>query len=334
MTFRSRPLSSFAALCLSISAILLACESDKSDNGGSLGQAVGGTSTTVTTSTDYDSTDRGTGGQKQTSTSTGGKKGSTSAASGGQSATASSATAPAPEEGCSASREEDGYDEVPFTDPGIRYVGRVYQTTRAAQFAFPAVQIHTTFEGDAIDMRLRDHGLGQPNSTNYYWVIIDGEAKKLQVCESREVYPLARNLEQGTHSLTIVKRTESGPGGQSSAGKGEFLGFRVRPGTGLKQPAEPTRRMEFVGDSITCGYGNELSVANDDFPAGYNAWTSVRADVKEVVACRNAASDTNTYYFEFGPTSAPYGEDYHPTIATHQAMADALSAFISELLNW
>jgi hypothetical protein len=28
---------------------------------------------------------------------------------------------------------------------------------------------------------------------------------------------------------------------------------------------------------------------------------------------------------------APYGEDWHPTVATHQDMADRLVAFIDEL---
>lgn len=467
MTFRNSLHTSFAAFCLSVSAILFACGSDKSETRPAA-ESMGGTSANTTTSSEPESTRQGTGGEStsSTSTSTGGKSGSTTNASGGQSVASSSTTTSTPESGCSEGDEEEGYVDVPFSDPNIRYVGRVNRTSSAAQFAFPAVQIQTTFEGDAIDMRLRDYGFGLPNATNYYWIIIDGEAKKLEVCQARQVYPLARNLDAGTHTLTIVKRTESGPGGQSNAGKGEFLGFRVRPGTALKAVSEPTRRMEFVGDSITCGYGNELSIddpsnspftavnedgwsaygavaarklnadyvavaasgrgvirnyggfkgdvvpvlyertlpdqrsapawdhasyspdvivvnlgtndyspgieldqyeahrtafkqayvdfltrirevhadativvavgpmMNDDFPAGYNAWTSIRADVKEIVETRRTAPDEKTHYFEFEPHSAPYGEDYHPTLATHQAMADALSTFICDLMGW
>jgi hypothetical protein len=38
------------------------------------------------------------------------------------------------------------------------------------------------------------------------------------------------------------------------------------------------------------------------------------------------------FYLALSPQSAPYGEDYHPTIATHQSMADAVAAEISRLL--
>jgi lysophospholipase L1-like esterase len=80
-------------------------------------------------------------------------------------------------------------------------------------------------------------------------------------CPEQEVYPLARNLEEGTHRVRISKRTEA------QVGTASFLGFRVREGSALSLPAAPLRRLEFVGDSITCGYGNELST---DDPGSYS----------------------------------------------------------------
>jgi lysophospholipase L1-like esterase len=273
------------------------------------------------------------------------------------------------------------------------------------------------------------------------------------------VYPLARDLKPGMHRVRVSKRTEG------SVGTSAFLGFRVREDTGLSLPPAPERRMEFVGDSITCGYGNELSTTDpdsysftspnenallaygavtaslleadyvavaasgrgmvrnysgggglhgpdfyeltgpdandatwdhtlyspdvivvnlgtndfsiglegdaiiamreeyraaysdffehlrdlhpeatlvaavgpmisDSYPPGYQAWTSIRADVQEVVDGFVQSGDSKVLYFEFAPQSSPYGEDWHPTVARHRIMADALGAFIEEALGW
>jgi lysophospholipase L1-like esterase len=403
-------------------------------------------------------------------TSTATPAGGSSSSGGSSNVTGSSgvgnSTGTAAQTVCTAATPEEGFVDVPVTDPNIRYVGRVHKTAEAVAFAFPAVQIQTVFEGDAIDMKLRDHGLQNPSATNFYWIIVDGVETKVQVCPAREIYPLARNLGAGPHTLTIVKRTESGPGGQPNTGKGEFLGFRVRTGTALRQVTQSTRLLEFVGDSITCGYGNEISTTDpdsykftsvnedawnaygaitaralnadyvavaasgrgvirnydgfagalvpaiyeltlhedtsapvwdhstyspdvivvnlgtndfspgialdqmgthrtafkqgyidfltriravhatasivavvgtmmgDSWPEGYNAWTSVQADVKAAVEARNAASDPQVHFLALTPQSSPYGEDWHPTVATHQKMADTLVPFITSVRGW
>ncbi len=368
---------------------------------------------------------------------------------------------------CADEPPEEGFVDVPPNDPAIRYVGRVNRTDTAVTFAFPAVHIQTRFQGDAIDMRLRDFGKSTLTATNFYEVLVDDqEPVTIETCAEREVYPLARDLSNGEHTLTIVKRTESGPGGSPNSGKGEFLGFRIRPDTELLAVTPPQRRLEFVGDSITCGYGNELSTTDpdsykftavnenawlafsavtaralsadyvaiaasgrgvirnyggfagtlvpamydltlpedpefpawdhsqyepdvvvinlgtndyspgieleelpahreafragyseflthiravhpeativatlgpmmgDSWPAGYQAWTSIQEDLALVLAERAAAGDTNVHLHVFAPQSSPYGEDWHPTIATHQKMADTLAPFIAELSGW
>lgn len=402
------------------------------------------------------------------STSAGGSEssgGSANATGGAEAGNNVGADAAAAELLCTA-RPEEGFIDVPVTDPNIRYVGRVVKTADAVAFAFPAVQIEAVFDGDAVDMKLRDYGTGTATATNHYWVIVDGVSAKLEVCPGSGVYPLARNLGAGPHTLTIVKRTESGPGGQENKGKGEFLGLRVRPGTVLGEAVKPTRLFEFVGDSITCGYGNEVSTTdpdsfkftsvnedawhaygaitaralnadyvavaasgrgvirnysgfagavvpeiyemtlhedspavawdhtgytpdvvvinlgtndfspgielgqlathraafkqgyidflariravhaqasivavvgpmmNDAWPEGYDAWTSIQEDVKAAVAARAAASDSRVHYFALEPQSSPYGEDWHPTLSTHQKMADALVPFIRGIRGW
>jgi lysophospholipase L1-like esterase len=73
---------------------------------------------------------------------------------------------------------------------------------------------------------------------------------------------------------------------------------------------------------------------NDAFPPGYLAWTSIREDVRTVVEARRSSGDPDTFFFALEPQTGPYGEDWHPTVATHRRMADALVQLIREKKSW
>jgi lysophospholipase L1-like esterase len=155
----------------------------------------------------------------------------------------------------------DGLVDVPPNDPNIFYMGRVDCKPEGPAFAFPAVSLRVRFVGSALDLRLRDSGTGGAQSTNYYDVSIDGAAPtRLEVAAGDHVYPLARDLADGEHSAEVVKRVES----NTNSGKGQVLGLRVRAGSTLLPVRQKPLRVEFVGDSITCGYGDEVSTTTPD----------------------------------------------------------------------
>lgn len=349
----------------------------------------------------------------------------------------------------------DGLVDVPPNEPNIFYMGRVDCRPEGPSFALPAVSVRLRFQGDALDLRLRDSGTGTATSTNYYDVSIDGGAATLlEVAPGDQVYPLARGLSGPEHTAEIVKRVES----NGNTGKGQLLGFRLREGARLLPTLAKPLRVEFVGDSITCGYGNEVSTTtpdlfhyttrssnanlaygaivarrldaeyvavaasgrgvyrnysdgagelmpavydetlpddsaapawhyarytpdvvvvnlgtndfsppgpdheafkaaytsflaklrghypsalllavvgpmiSDGFPAGVMAWTTIQSDVSAVVGELTAQGDQNVHYLALTPQTSPYGEDWHPTVATHQLMADAVTAEITRLL--
>ena len=69
----------------------------------------------------------------------------------------------------------------------------------------------------------------------------------------------------GSHKVTLVKRTEAFVGNTVT-----FRGFVVDGQTVLPTPS-PTnapRKLEVIGDSITCGYGNVGT-----FPCSFSAQT-------------------------------------------------------------
>jgi len=167
------------------------------------------------------------------------------------------------------------------SDMNIRITGRVDKTDPDnVTFAFPGVSIKAKFEGTSIDAILTEYGSGSVTTTNYFNVIIDGGTPTvLKLSQSIKVYNLATGLSDGVHTVELFKRTES------NVGIVVFKGFILDSGKKLLLPdALPKRRIEFIGNSITCGYGNDLSTnspnnyhftsANEN---NYKAWGAVAA---------------------------------------------------------
>lgn len=139
----------------------------------------------------------------------------------------------------------------PPDDPRMRYTGRVdFSNPLSPKFSAPGVTIEARFRGSSIAAILDDEFRGD-NNRNFYDVLIDGvKAAKLAMRPAVKRYELASELPSGEHSLSLVKRTES------MVGYGQFLGLEC-DGELLPAAARPTRQIEFIGDSIACGSGNE-----------------------------------------------------------------------------
>lgn len=158
--------------------------------------------------------------------------------------------------GVAASGPAGGMVTVSADSPLITYTGRIqYSDPKSPRFAFPGIQIEAAFDGTGLDAIFKESG-----NRNWYDVSIDGaEPVAMQSEKGVKVHELARGLPSGRHTVKIYKRTEA------SCGEAAFLGFQVLGGSGLVQgDPVPERRLEFVGDSITCGYGNMISVMNPE----------------------------------------------------------------------
>lgn len=143
---------------------------------------------------------------------------------------------------------------VPASDARLQYTGRRYSSGAGVVFSHPGVTIRARFWGDAVRMRLNDFGPGGDLGTNYFDVSVDGGPPRLLAARSGEsTYVLASGLEPGLHTVEILKRTES------SVGHSEFVALEVH-GEPREPPPRPGLRMELVGDSVTCGYGTEVSL--------------------------------------------------------------------------
>jgi len=153
----------------------------------------------------------------------------------------------------------------------IQYMGRVdFSNPEKPLFAYPNVTIKAKFEGTSIDLLIK-HYNGNYTS-NYFVSIIDGGAPvKFQVTSAQQTYSIASNLSTGQHTVEIIKVTES------DCGECEFLGFQIDNGASLLAPDPlPNLKIEFFGNSITCGYGIEGG-ARPSFDNSYKAYAAVAA---------------------------------------------------------
>ena len=134
------------------------------------------------------------------------------------------------------------------SDKHILYTGRIsFTNPKRPAFNYPGTQIIAAFEGTSLKM------IAKPGS-GYYMAQIDGaEPFKVSFMEKRDsVVSLATALPEGRHLVRlmyIIEGYEFYP---------EFWGFVLDKGkTLVEAPALPSRKIEFIGNSITCGYGNE-----------------------------------------------------------------------------
>jgi hypothetical protein len=136
-------------------------------------------------------------------------------------------------------------------DPNIQYAGQIdFSNPREPKFSAPGVTILARFRGTSVTVLLEDEFKWGANR-NYFDVLID-DVVVLKLAPQKSVtrYLVAADFPDGEHTISLVKRTEA------SIGYAKFLGFEFT-GEILPAPAKPARRIEVIGDSISCGSGNE-----------------------------------------------------------------------------
>lgn len=332
-------------------------------------------------------------------------------------------------------------DKFPVDNTGILYNGRFnFSDTQGPKCAWSGSNVELNFYGTQVSVTLKSTG------ENWFQAFVDGNAfTPFSVNSATSTVTLVSGLEDGTHKLVLWKRTEA------SQGEVQFLGFDFGQGKLLASPLPLERKIEYIGDSITCGYGNEGTSAEQSFtPKNENsylsyaaitarslnasaniiAWSGIgvamnyggqtgplmserypltlpysevqwnfrnyipkvvvinlgtndfsntdldktefitayndlvttvrmnypnshifctvgpmlygtnlelcRSYINEVVNGFNSNGDPKVYYLEYPTQSSSdgYGEDWHPSLITHQKMADKLTSGIKDKLGW
>jgi hypothetical protein len=148
---------------------------------------------------------------------------------------------------------------IPYNNQSIYYEGRVIKKQDAAELSWPGTSVTIMIKGTNISAVLKDS-----DTANYYNVIIDDKnIFKIHTDTLKHSYVLASGLSKRKHKVQLFKRTEW------DKGKTWFYGFETSTGTRLlPPPIQKKRKIEFYGNSITCGYAIEDS-SDKDSEHGY-----------------------------------------------------------------
>lgn len=131
----------------------------------------------------------------------------------------------------------------------LTYEGRVNHVNDSASvfyWAGSSVQFH--FEGTSVGVWLDDE-----QGRNSFVAIVDGRETfpiVIHATEGKAFYPLVARLRKGTHHIKLIKRTEPWEGSTA------VCGFQIE-GQLLPKPMLPALKIEYFGNSITSGMGNE-----------------------------------------------------------------------------
>lgn len=144
--------------------------------------------------------------------------------------------------------------EIPANSPEIVYTGRIsWQNPESPAFSYPGVSAALNFQGTSVAMKTK------PGS-GYFMVEIDDFAPfKINFAENDSIIVLAEGLTNGRHSLKVIYAVEG------LYKRPEFRGFSIPDGKLLKAPNSSKRKIEFIGNSITCGYGIEAESQKERF---------------------------------------------------------------------
>jgi len=155
---------------------------------------------------------------------------------------------------------------LPPTDAHIRYEGRFdFADAAGPRCAWPASAVHLKFTGSALNVKLND------TDSDEYEVVLDGRPSPVLVTKGgSHLYNIFHAPSGGSHTIDLVKRTES------FFGTSQFQQFQISQGGRLLALSpRPSRRLEIIGDSISCGYGNEAKDQTERFsPQTENAFLS------------------------------------------------------------
>lgn len=150
----------------------------------------------------------------------------------------------------------------------ILVLGRTNQDASGnIEFDWPGVSIKFNFTGSYCALKMDDSG------KNFYNVFLDDLSATVHSVYSDTILVIAEKLPPGNHSLTVTKRTEG------NQGKAVFKGVILSGDGLLLPPPDPAnRKIEFIGNSITCGYGAESETRTEAFkPETENNYKSYAA---------------------------------------------------------
>jgi hypothetical protein len=139
---------------------------------------------------------------------------------------------------------------VPAVSHDVVVEGRYAPSDRrGVRLGFPGVAFHLAFHGRSLGMRVESS-----NDDAFFDVEVDGgPATRVRGTKGVTDVALVDGAADGDHRVVVTRRNESW------MNVCEVVGFVLGDGGRLLDPPPlPTRKLMFVGDSVTCGQSNDV----------------------------------------------------------------------------
>lgn len=146
----------------------------------------------------------------------------------------------------------------------LNYTGRIdFSNQDFARFDWPASSVDFTFQGKWTKIYMKG------GESNYFNLFVNGELNKVVHSKMDTVIKVLGFRNEPT-KVSLFKRTEG------EMGQTLFYGVELSPGAELLSSQKiKTRKIEFIGNSITAGYGTEGKNKEESFkPITENVWKS------------------------------------------------------------
>jgi lysophospholipase L1-like esterase len=137
--------------------------------------------------------------------------------------------------------------KIAADDPQLQFLGQIdLSNPKHPRFAYPGTGLRLRFQGSSLSLHL-----SADSDKSALTVVIDHGDPQLQLLQKGDqTLVIARGLQPGPHMVEVYKRTETWQGIVT------LLGIELPPeGALLSLPLLPTRKLMFIGDSVTCGSG-------------------------------------------------------------------------------
>ncbi|WP_430809788.1 MULTISPECIES: SGNH/GDSL hydrolase family protein [unclassified Carboxylicivirga] len=148
-----------------------------------------------------------------------------------------------------------GQKQVDADNKAFVYSGRFdFTNPKAVRYDWPGTSIYFQFTGKQLSFVI------EGGARNYFNVFIDDKLHEVVHAPNDTIYGIANIKGNGWHTCRLQKRTEGEMG--TAIFKGVRIGGKER--MDVYNPFG-ARRIEFIGNSITCGYGTEGERPEEDF---------------------------------------------------------------------
>jgi hypothetical protein len=176
---------------------------------------------------------------------------------------------------CQPVAADNGLNFYNAQNPLIQYAGRIdFSNPLAPRFWSPGVYLRARFKGTRCEVQLNDEAQAA-EMHNWITIVIDNKApKRIKLAAVKNRIKVADSLADRVHTVLICKATES------AVGYLDFAGIWCKALLPLTE--KPLHKIEFIGNSITCGLGNDMTI-----PCGQGQWF-----------------DQHNAYMAYGPVTA------------------------------